>query len=116
MVGSFNFGFLQSMISGSSKEKYCAEFARVCAKIVEEGNCDLLFACEVGGFRQGFLNANINVNDVLVKPLGRNMRLLEEDNYIALWGFRGASQPTKVSLNGNAKHTESHWQRETWTL
>ena len=61
VVGSFNFGLLQSMITGGGKDKYCAEFARVCAKIVEEGNCDLLFACEVGGFRQGFLKANIDV-------------------------------------------------------
>ena len=65
MVGSLNFGLHQSMLTGKTVDKHCADFARVCAKIVEEGNCGLLFACEVGGFLQGFHKADIDVNEVL---------------------------------------------------
>ena len=114
MVGSFNFGILQSMITGGNKEKYCAEFARVCAKIVQEGDCDLLFGCEVGGFRQVFLNASINVKDVLVQPFGHTMRLHEETTTSQCGDFAVLLSLRKSPLTGS--RTESHSQTEKWTL
>jgi len=51
-VGSFNFGYEQAMMTGAKNlQRHCTKFARLCAKIVEEGHCDLLFGSEVGGFR-----------------------------------------------------------------
>ena len=45
-VASFNFGFEQAMMTGKSRTKHCSNFARVCARIVEEADVDLLFARE----------------------------------------------------------------------
>ena len=49
MVGSFNFGVEQGMLTGKHAQKHCANFRRLCAKLVEEGELDILFGSEVGG-------------------------------------------------------------------
>ena len=90
-------------MTGKTARKHCENLARVCAKIVEEGGCDLLFACEVGGFRQGFKEAKIDVRHVLKEPFGDSVQHAEIDNYLAVWGFGGASQPAQVSLHGCAE-------------
>ena len=83
--------------------KHCQKFTRVCAKIVEEGDCDLFFLSEVGGFRQGLRKAKIVVRDFLIQPFGHQVCHSEIDNYLALWGFGVAPQPVRVSLHGDAE-------------
>ena len=56
-VGSFKFGMKQTMLQSPKQktiERNCANFGRVCAKIVEEGDLDILFGSEVGGPGEGF--------------------------------------------------------------
>ena len=63
----------QTMLTSSKQktiERICANFGRLCAKIVEEGDLDILFGSEVGGPRAGFRRGLINVSDVLAKPFG----------------------------------------------
>ena len=81
------------MMTGKSCTKHCTNFARVCARIVEDGDADLLFGCEVGAFRQGFSQARLHVRDILRRPFGESVRVAEVNNYLAVWGFGGASQP-----------------------
>ena len=49
-IGSFNFGFLQSMMESKNQYTYNRKFESVCTKIVDDGDCDILFGCEVGAF------------------------------------------------------------------
>jgi hypothetical protein len=102
-VGSFNFGFHQSMMTAKPKasQKHCANFARICATLVEGGSLDILFGSEVGDFGMGFRKAGISVKDVLQNTFGKqNMCVNELHNYVAMWGFGGASQPVVVSQHG----------------
>ena len=84
-VGSFNFGIVQGMLTGKKKttDRHCDNFARVCAKMVEEGNLDIVFGCEVGGPRKGFSRQMINMKDISEKPFG-DISVAEVDNYIAV--------------------------------
>ena len=50
---------------------------------------DILFGCEVGGFRQGFRCTGMNVWDILQTRLGSTVSVAEIDNYIAV--FRKSS-------------------------
>ena len=97
-VVSFNFGFEQKMMTGKNFKTHCLNFGRVCAKIVQDADADLLFACEVGGFRKGLSRAAIDAKDILTKPFGDSVGFCEVDNYLSLWGFGGAPQPADVSL------------------
>ena len=81
------------MMTGKSSARHRANFARVCAKVVEDGDADLLFACGVGAFRQGLREARIDVGAILTEPFGESVRFAEVNNYLAVWGFGGASQP-----------------------
>ena len=38
-----------------------------------------------------------------MEPFGDSMCLAENDNYLAVWGFGGASQPVDVSLHDRAE-------------
>ena len=60
-VASFNMGFEQTAISSSRSSSHCAKFVRVCARIVENSDADLLFACEVGASRKGLRFAEIEM-------------------------------------------------------
>ena len=61
-VGSFNFGVDQKMLQGRPFERrHRDNFVRVCDKMVQEGNLDIVFGCEVGGARQGFKCEMIDV-------------------------------------------------------
>ena len=102
-VASFNFGFEQGMMTGKRSRKHCTNFGRVCAKIVQEAEADLFFACEVGPFWQGLRRAHIHVEDILQEPFGDSVRFAEINNYLGVWGFGGASQPAVVSLHGDAQ-------------
>ncbi len=105
-VASFNIGFHQSAMSGKKCSQHCNLFGAVCAKIVENANADLFFACEVGGHREGLRRAGIQVGDILQKPFGNEIGFAEVDNYLSVWGFGGASQPAIVFQNGDAtRHT-----------
>ena len=96
-VGSFNFGVDQKMLQGKPFERrHRDNFVRVCAKMVEEGNLDIVFGCEVGGPRQGCSRAMINVKDILEEPFG-DISVAEVENYIALCRFRKSS----VVLHGS---------------
>ena len=64
-VGSFNFGVDQKMLQGKPFERrHRDNFVRVCAKMVQEGNLDIVFGCEVGGSGKGFRCEFINVKDI----------------------------------------------------
>ena len=91
-VGSFNFGY---------QHKHLSNFSRLCAKLVEEADLDLLFGSEVGAFEKGFSNAGIDVENVLEEPFGaQNVKVSALENYLAIWGFGGASQPVVVFPHG----------------
>ena len=49
IVGSFTFGMQQNMLA-ANREVHLENFARVCHKLVEQGDLDLLFGREVWGF------------------------------------------------------------------
>ena len=107
-VASFTFGFDQGMMTGRHARKHCNNFVRICAQLVEESDCDLLFACEVGGFRMGFRHAEIDLWHLLREPFGDSVQVFEIDNYVAVWNFGswnvgGAAQPAQVSLHGCAE-------------
>ena len=53
---------------------HCANFERVCAKIVEEADADILFGCQIGAFRQGFSIARIHVGNLLRNQFGDGVR------------------------------------------
>ena len=87
-VGSFNFGVDQNMLKPERwAKKHCANFRRVCAEMVFQGNLDIMFGCELGGSGQGFRCGPINVKDILEEPFG-DISFAEVDNYIALCRFR----------------------------
>ena len=96
-VVSFNFGIKQAMIGPATMRgtlyagynNYCWNFACICDTIVQKGQVDLLFGCEVGGFRQGFRCTSMNVWDILQTRLGSTVSVAEVDNYIAV--FRKSS-------------------------
>lgn len=96
-VGSFNFGVDQQMLQGNPFErKHRGNFVRVVAKMVEEGNLDIVFGCEVGAPRQGCGRAMIHVKDILEEPFG-DISVAEVDNYSAVYGFQ---PPPTVVLFG----------------
>eukprot|EP00959_Pyramimonas_sp_CCMP1952_P294472 6159310-Pyramimonas_sp.AAC.1 len=80
------------MMTGKKSRAHFSNFARACATIVQDGDADLLFACEVGAFRQGLSKAMADAADILTK-LGDSLCFSEVDNYLSQWGFGGASQP-----------------------
>ena len=86
-VGSFNFGMDQQMLQGNPFQKrHRRNFARVIAKMVEEGDVDIVFGCEVGGHREGCRGAMINVKDIVEEPFGKSS-VAEVGNYIAVYGL-----------------------------
>ena len=90
-------------MSGKKCRQRCTKFGRVCAKIVENADADLFFACEVGAFRMGLDKAGIRVADILKKQFRDGVGVAEANNYLSLWGFGGASQPAVVSLHGDVE-------------
>ena len=111
-TGSFNFGVSQSMITGDAPQKY-ANFAKVCGNLVEYGDLDLLFGREVGGFREGFHAAGVQVGHLLKDTFDeRNFHFVELQNNLAMWGFGGASLRTVVPLHGGAVIYRTPTERE----
>ena len=107
-VASFNFGMQQGMLAPPARqttiENNCAQFERVCAKMVEEADADIMFGCEVGGARQGFKCEMINVKDILERPFGENISVAVVDKYIAVCGFQRSQtvvlrgSPEKITM------------------
>ena len=101
-VASFDFGFHQSMMTGQRKTHF-TNFERLCAKIVQEADADIMFGCEVGDFRKGPSKTAICVGDIVKKPFGDSVCFVDVDNYFGMWGFGGACQPTEGSLHAEAE-------------
>ena len=76
----------------------------------------MLLGCEVGGFRQGFRNALINVADTLTNPFGNAVGFSEFHNYLSLWNFGGSAQPALVSLHGNPEGVSLVSGREIYAV
>ena len=60
-IGCVNFGFQQSMMEGKRQCTYNLGCEAVCTKIVYDGDCDILFGCEVGAYGKGLAAANIEL-------------------------------------------------------
>ena len=91
------FGLAQRMLTRKTIQEHCINFGRVCAKLADEGDLGMLFGSEVRGLGLGFHHGAITVTDVLGKPFDKeNLRFSELDDYLAMWGFGGASQPVVV--------------------
>ena len=101
-LASFNFGIDQGMLNGKRVAKHCQNFARLCVKIVDAVEADVLFGCEVGGFRGGFSKARppIHLVDILNVPFGDTVHFSEVTNYVSVWNFCGdASQRAAMLLS-----------------
>ena len=108
MFGSFSSDMPHNVLTGTDAGQYCDNFARVCAKLAEDGDLDLLCGCRCGDVGGGFRKAGIDVAGVLQKPFGNDMCVSEQDNYIAVWGMGGALQFAKLSLHEPAS-TPYRW-------
>ena len=100
VVGSFNFGFATPLLTAGAyiKQIHCENFKRVCAKLVEEGDLDLLFGSEAGGHVKGLKSAGLSAQEMLASSFSKEtFRVQQMNNYLAMWGFGGASQPASVS-------------------
>ena len=88
-LASFNFGIDQGMLNGNRSVKHCRTFTRLCVKIVDAVDADILLGCEVGGFREGFSKARprIYLADMLIKPFGGTVRFCDKANYVSAWNF-----------------------------
>ncbi len=82
---------------------HCANFERVCAKIVEEADADILFGCQIGAFRQGFSIAGIHVGNLLRNQFGDGVRFEEVHDYLSVWNLFRSPRPAVVSLHGNSR-------------
>ena len=90
-VGSFNFGVDQKMLLPEPWERRHEEnFRRVCEDLVDFGNLDILFGCELGGSGEGFRCASICAKRILVESFG-DISCAVEDNYIALCNFQDSA-------------------------
>ena len=84
-IASFNFGYDQAMMNGAKAYHWRSSFVRVCGTLVQNVNADLLFCCEVGGWRQGFGQMAFGqVLTELKKAFGEGLKYCLIDNYVAL--------------------------------
>ena len=90
VIGSFNFGINQQLLNDKAERvsMHLQTFSSVFTGIVKEGKCDVLFGCEVGGFRESFRSAGQDMRKVLAGSLGDSVRVVETNNYFASWGFQ----------------------------
>ena len=96
-IGTFNYGVMENMLVGKNSKKHLSSIARVWYKLVDEGDLDLCFGCEVGGHKQGFKKAHLNFGDLVAGCLGEV--LAESDmNYCASWADPSATQPGECKL------------------
>ncbi len=77
------------MMESKNQYTYNRKFESVCTKIVDDGDCDILFGCEVGAFGWGLAAANIPLQDILRKPFGDRVCYDEVENYVTAWNFGG---------------------------
>ena len=95
-VGSFNFGTSQDSLS--TDKDVSKNFARICAKAVDEGNLDFFFGCHVGDAQKGLTKAGYNIDKLLCEPFKQQYHAREIESYVTTWGFGGASQPVQANL------------------
>ena len=100
-VASFNFGLVSSAMRGQKQNKHLEQFARVCAKIVEQSEADMLFGCEVGGHRDGLHQVGVDLGDYLRAPFGDGVGYDGVDNYWSVYRLGGAAQPSKADPASN---------------
>ena len=96
-VASFNCGSEQGAMMGKASKTHCQTLGTVAAQIVEETDADVFFGCEVGHFREGLPKAKLDAGEIMRVPFGDGVRTAVKDAYLAVWGFRGASQPAADS-------------------
>ena len=95
-VASFNFGLQSLAMRGQRQHKHLQQFARVCAKIVEQSEADMLFGCEVGGHRDGLHQVGVDLGDYLRAPFGDGVGYKGINNYWSVYRFGGAAQPSRA--------------------
>ena len=88
-IASFNFGYDQAIMNGHKAFHWRSSFVRVCVTLVQNINADLLFCCEVGGFRQGFGQIDFaQVLTELKKGLRRGFEVLLDGQLCCPLGLR----------------------------
>ena len=107
VLGTFNVGLDQAMLRGRNQGSHIKNFRQVCSKAIDANNLDCFFSCEVGGHRQGFQSAGIDIEDVMHGVLPLTFNCEETQNYLSVWNTRGgipeaagASQPGDPSTRG----------------
>ena len=102
-MACFKFDIPQALLGPPTRqvtvESHCRNFARICDRVVQEGEVDILLGCEVGGPRGGFRRQGIYVWDILERLFGSTVSVTEIDNYIAVCGLPTSSS----SLHGSPR-------------
>ncbi len=104
-IGCVNFGFQQSMMEGKRQCTYNLGCEAVCTKIVYDGDCDILFGCEVGAHGKGLAAANIELDDILRNPFGERVCCDWAQNYVTAWNFFGARHDNMTKRRESQIHT-----------
>ncbi len=104
-IGCVNFGFQQSMMEGKRQCTYNLGCEAVCTKIVYDGDCDILFGCEVGAYGKGLAAANIELDDILRNPFGERVCCDWAQNYVTAWNFFGARHDNMTKRRESQIHT-----------
>jgi len=101
-LGTFNFGMTQPMIDSQQWGRtHCDKFESTLAALVEGGELDALFGCEVGGHKQGLSQERLARAISAFARGGTESKATQ--NYIRAWNFgvgghSGATQPAAARL------------------
>ena len=101
-LGTFNFGMTQQMIDSQQWRKtHCVKFESTLVALVEGGELDALFGCEVGGHKQGLSQERLARAISAFARGGTESKATQ--NYIRAWNFgvgghSGATQPAAARL------------------
>ena len=101
-LGTFNFGMQQPMIDSQQwARQHCGRFETCLATLVDDGELDVLFGCEVGGHKQGLSKERLR-RSINAFASG-DVDSLATQNYIRAWNFgvqksSGAAQPAGVQM------------------
>jgi hypothetical protein len=69
-VISFNFGIHQNMLQGSKAwNRHARTLSRLLQKVAKGCDADFIFGCEMGGHREGFSHADVDLDYVLREDL-----------------------------------------------
>ena len=84
-IGTFNCGIMQTMLQSKNNGKIIADLNRIIATCAIDAQLDIFSMCEVGGHRQGPLEAGINLKTLDVVRKGANIS--ESQNYVSSWNL-----------------------------